>query len=415
MKEFLSELDKTDIRSRITSLKGKRFSDLEDINGFQYVDLVQEGGGVLGIALVGYTYVLEEAGIRFISLAGTSAGAINTVMFAALGEINDRKSESVLNLISRKNLLDLVDGSPIIKKLVQNFVRKKRGRILFLILNAFKLYRIIKEKLGINPGRDFQNWIDQELEKAGVETILDLMNLRKRLPSGLRHVGGQELGTVEAKTAIITSEITTHTKVEFPKMAEMYWSSPDDVRLSELVRASMSIPFFFEPLQVKNVPNDETTPTPTPNRSYKQLWDDYASYHGPIPPAVKFVDGGMLSNFPIDVFHRTDGKMPTRPTFGVRLSTYRGMFSSIKDLFGFSGAMISTMRQIHDYDFLMRNPDYRQLICRVDADQEFNWLDFEMSGQDQIRLFVKGAQKAIEFLEQFDWEAYKRLRAGLLV
>jgi len=27
----------------------------------QYVDLVQEGGGVLGIALVGYTSILENA------------------------------------------------------------------------------------------------------------------------------------------------------------------------------------------------------------------------------------------------------------------------------------------------------------------------------------------------------------------
>ena len=59
-----------------------------DENGveLQYVDLVQKGGGVLGIALVGYTYILEEAGIRFFSLAGTSAGAINTAMIASIGK-----------------------------------------------------------------------------------------------------------------------------------------------------------------------------------------------------------------------------------------------------------------------------------------------------------------------------------------
>ena len=62
--------------------KGTRYSDIEDANGNQYVDLVQEGGGVLGVALVGYTYILEKAGIRFMSLAGTSAGAINTMMMA---------------------------------------------------------------------------------------------------------------------------------------------------------------------------------------------------------------------------------------------------------------------------------------------------------------------------------------------
>ena len=64
---------------------GKPYSDIVDAEGHQYVDLVQEGGGMLGIALVGYSYVLEQAGIRFFSLAGTSAGAINTLMLAAIG------------------------------------------------------------------------------------------------------------------------------------------------------------------------------------------------------------------------------------------------------------------------------------------------------------------------------------------
>ena len=36
-----------------------------------------EGGGVLGIALTGYTYILEQAGIRFLGVGGTSAGSIN--------------------------------------------------------------------------------------------------------------------------------------------------------------------------------------------------------------------------------------------------------------------------------------------------------------------------------------------------
>jgi NTE family protein len=52
----------------------------------------------------------------------------------------------------------------------------------------------------------------------------------------------------------------------------------------------------------------------------------------------------------------------------------------------FSGAMISTMRQIHDYDFLMRNPEYRLLICRIDADKDFNWLDFEMKQRETNKI-----------------------------
>ena len=51
----------------------KSFSDVVDDKGHQYVELVMEGGGVLGVALIGYNYVLEQMGLRFFSLAGTSA------------------------------------------------------------------------------------------------------------------------------------------------------------------------------------------------------------------------------------------------------------------------------------------------------------------------------------------------------
>lgn len=412
MKEFLNAIAQTDIPARLKKLSGKRYSDVEDAAGLQYVDLVQEGGGVLGIGLVGYTYVLENAGVRFFSLAGTSAGAINTMMLATLGEIHEAKSEAILQVLSQKNLFDLVDGESSIKKLIQKFIRKEKGKTLLLILNALKIKRIVQRKLGVNPGENFTSWITDILDHVDIKTVGDVKKLRKKLPTGLVHRGGQDLSNAEAKLAIITSDITTHTKVEFPKMAELYWRDPDSVKPSVLVRASMSIPFFFEPFELNDIPNDEKVPLLPADRTYRQLWDDHASYTGPIPPRVKFVDGGMLSNFPINVFHRTDGLPPTRPTFGARLSTYRDKFVNVKNLMSFSGAMISTMRQIHDYDFLMRNPDYRSLICRIDADKDFNWLDFEMPKGDRIKLFLHGALKATEFLECFDWEKYKEIRAS---
>src|SRR5438270_13405324 len=47
------------------------------------VDLVFEGGGVKGIALVGALSVLEEQGFQFQNLAGTSAGAVVATLVAA--------------------------------------------------------------------------------------------------------------------------------------------------------------------------------------------------------------------------------------------------------------------------------------------------------------------------------------------
>ena len=47
------------------------------------VDLVLEGGGVKGIALVGAISVLEDAGLTFPRVAGSSAGAIVGGLVAA--------------------------------------------------------------------------------------------------------------------------------------------------------------------------------------------------------------------------------------------------------------------------------------------------------------------------------------------
>ena len=55
----------------------------ESENREKYVDLVFEGGGVKGIALVGAFSVLEERGYEPQNMAGASAGAIVAVLLAA--------------------------------------------------------------------------------------------------------------------------------------------------------------------------------------------------------------------------------------------------------------------------------------------------------------------------------------------
>ena len=389
-------------KAQLIRSSGKRFSDIEDAAGNQYADLVQEGGGVLGIALVGYTYILESAGIRFFSLAGTSAGAINTLMMAGLKPIGEPVSERIIDVLSNKNLFDLVDGDRNIKRLVQKAVDKGKGIGWDIAFNAIKIYNILKNKLGVNPGNDFENWIHAELKKSGIETLRDLNNLRQKLPVGLKYISDPENKTFTPRLSIIASDITTHSKVEFPRMAELFWSDPLSVNPGKFVRASMAIPFFFEPLVVNDVPDA--------GKSNHPKWDEHAKYFGEVPKCIRFVDGGMLSNFPINVFHRKDNKVPRMPTFGARLSTYRKNYSKTDTLFGISGAMISTMRQIYDYDFLLQNPDYNKLICRIDADSEFNWLNFKMNIKEQVALFTLGASKALAFLESFNWDEYKEIR-----
>ena len=407
--EFTSNKTILSVLDKVWEIKesGKRFSDVEDKEGHQYVDLVQEGGGVLGIALVGYTYVLEKAGIRFFSLAGTSAGAINTVVLAGLGRIAEEKSERILEIICSKPFFDFVDGGNASKVVIQKALAGKGGMGWTLLRYGIPLFRILKHKLGLNPGRNFEDWLDAALIEAGVKSLGDLEKLRSHLPEGLYNViDGSVIDDIIPKLAVITSDVTTHTKVIFPDMAGLYWKQPKDISPARFVRASMSIPFFFEPFEVEDLPNAGEIEDPA--------WIEKASYYGEVPERVKFVDGGMLSNFPINVFHREDKKMPRMPTFGARLSAYRTNYGNTDNLVGFSGGMISTMRQIHDLDFLLKNPDFRQLICRIKADEKFNWLDFFMDDKKKVALFNMGAQKALEFLETFDWQNYKDFRATLI-
>ena len=51
-------------------------------------------------------------------------------------------------------------------------------------------------------------------------------------------------------------------------------------------------------------------------------WRRLAGYRGTLPDEVLLVDGGIMSNFPIDVFHRAD-TIPQRPTIGVKLGIDR--------------------------------------------------------------------------------------------
>lgn len=406
--DFTGQTKYQQILKEAKELKGKKFSDVIDKNNNYYVDLVQEGGGVLGIALVGYTSVLEAAGIRFFHLAGTSAGAINTLAMGGLGPINEAKSDLILEALAQKNLFDFVDGNANLKSILQRVIDGNpfRKEIFKLLLNIRTLKRALFNDLGLNPGKDFEDWLNGLLAEKGIHTIGQLKELRSKsnFPKGLIYeVTGKEIKDEEAHLHIITADVTTQSKVLFPRMAELYWGNDvDDQPPAKMARASMSVPFFFKPFEINNIPNWGKCAT--------EEWKKLTNFNGTIPRKVKFVDGGMISNFPINVFHSKNMQVPRKPTFGVKLSTSREKASDVDDLGGFIGSMISTMRHDADNEFLINNPDFNHLICHIDADKEFNWLNFNMDPQKKKKLFILGAERGLEFIKKFDWVAYKEIR-----
>lgn len=408
--DFITQPEFLQMEAEAKELRNKVFSDVVDKEGNQYVDLVQEGGGVLGIALVGYTYILETAGIRFFHLAGTSAGAINTLVLAGLGRIQEEKSKKVLDILARQDLFEFVDGDPVLKNLVQKIIdgtpfKKLLARMLF---NLGKIKKAIFINLGLNPGKAFEKWLEDILANSDgkVKTIGQLSELRERrhFPPGLAYrLTGDPITDASAQLYIIAADLTTQTKVLFPKMGHLYWGDKtNEISPAKMVRASMSVPFFFVPFEIDNIPGA--------GQPASHEWIRDANYFGTIPQKVKFVDGGMISNFPINVFHTKSGRLPRKPTFGIKLSAYRRECANVDDLRGFIGSMVSTMRHDADNEFLIQNPDFRRLICFIDADEEFNWLNFHMSDEKKKKLFLLGAKKALKFLHEFDWEEYKKIR-----
>jgi NTE family protein len=374
----------------------------------QFVDLVQEGGGILGIALVGYTYVLEEMGIRFASLAGTSAGSINTILLAALGKPHERKSDKILRILANKDFSDFMDGGWDVRQLVGALASPSRIRKWFggMLAAASNLNEVLFQD-GLNPGNAFYQWMEGVLSGASMDTTEKLLTNMNDFPEAIRP---QFQDAELAQLAIIAADITTETKVQFPRMSELYFAQPTTVHPAQFVRASMSIPLFFSPVRL------DLTGLPRTSTGYSDRWsaaDLGAGYYGPIPEEVLLVDGGIMSNFPIDVFHDWGG-IPKRPTFGVRLGLERNDFNRIDSMLDIINACFEGARNIRDAETIQSSADFKEIIGFVDVGQH-NWLNFSIDDDAKLDLFRRGAQAASDFLQRFDWKKYKQIRRQQLL
>ena len=447
------------IRDKITA---QPISDITDHQGNQYIDLVLEGGVVWGLALIGYTYTLEQAGIRFLNLAGTSAGAINAIVLAALGQSSDKKIEQLLAIFNKMDLKSFVDGGVLAQELTSDIEQKDPPFFAMFpkLLGLLTLGKFSKNKLGINPGQYFENWLDSILNQHNVSTTAKLFKKLENKNLKIREISTRKYPALDQirfentfktnKLAIIASDITTQSKIIFPQMGYLYWNNPLDVHPKHYVRASMSIPLFFEPVRINNIPKNR-----------EEFWQVLTGFEGNLPEVAYLVDGGVISNFPIDVFHSRDS-IPLYPTFGVKLDVSRKKASTVDSIADYLTALVKTTIHTNDYTFLLNNDDYKQLITYVDTSQKyvpnrknnsnnivkkiwgkikpnesdtFGILDFNMSDEKKAALFALGAKAACDFIcgndvyassnkqkpyppytiPPFNWEEYKNLREQLIV
>jgi NTE family protein len=139
---------------------------------------------------------------------------------------------------------------------------------------------------GAYAGDWIHRWLTDELDQLGVRTFADL---RRDDPDADPALLAPEhrYGLV-----VMATDVTNGRLLRLPWDYPMFGLDPDEQLVADAVRMSLSIPFYFNPRTLRNpVTGEEAT----------------------------IVDGGVLSNFAIEIFDRTDGRKPRWPTFGVRL------------------------------------------------------------------------------------------------
>ncbi|MFT7230689.1 MAG: NTE family protein [Bacteroidia bacterium] len=190
-------------------------------------NLVFKGGGVLGIAYAGAIEALEKEGILsgVKRTAGTSAGAVAAVLIS-LGY----SSNEIVNVLGNTNFKKFQDD-----------------------LNPLKLTK----KYGLYRGEKLLKWVQEIIHQKTGNKDLTFAELENKGYKTLK---------------VFASDLNTTSLTEFS-----YDKTPN-VKIAESIRASMSIPFFFDAWKF---------PDEQPNNHI-------------------YVDGGVLYNYPITAFGDLD-------------------------------------------------------------------------------------------------------------
>jgi NTE family protein len=324
-------------------------------------DLVLEGGGVKGVGLVGAALRLVEEGYAFPRVAGTSAGAIVGAVLAAL----QRRGEGFDRLAEITRTLDYARFRD------RGTVGRLLGPLGFLTDGISLLL-----ESGVFEGDYLHGWLSDTLADLGVRTFGDLRTEDPGDDGSLHH---------SYALVVTASDVSRRRFVRLPWDYPVYGLDPDEQPVADAVRASASIPFFFEPYALRARRGTAT-----------------------------LVDGGLLSNYPITLFDRQDERLPRWPTLGVRLSSLgddgdrqptpvRGPVAlalAVAETAIEGSQAIQTLEQ-----------------CNVDRSVFVDTggvaaTDFGISDEQQERLMERGRQAAEGFLAEWDFSAWLRRCRG---
>lgn len=385
---------------------------------FRLAHFVFQGGGLLGIAHLGFLRAMEHVGIRAVGLAGTSAGAILALLICTARGNHPLTSVSagLTKILWRMPASGFIDGPYASRRLIKHVLGG--GSIPSLEMSAPLLGSLRKliRTFGLNKGLEFESWLDNVLRNehrvtsvGEIECMLDNCARFHQIDAG-----PDDMLKINA-TALPLSKsgsVPAGIKFTFPRdmnlLAERYRRGTPAL----MARASMSVPFFFEPLTCdldhanwkQAVPDRFTHSMDAESLELLRGCDE-----------VAFVDGGLLSNFPVDSFrdrnsiHGVERSISSVPTIGVTLtsSIRAGTGMSQKGIDGLThyvSAVLDGMRH-------SRDREAAQLALRIDAAKKLsnvriaavdvgshNWLNFRLEDSDKEDLYLRGIRGARDFL-----------------
>jgi len=306
---------------------------------------VFEGGGVKGTGLVGAVAATEQKGYTFNNVAGTSAGAI-VAAFVAAG----------YNAAEMKDIMFALD-----------YRRFQDAGVLSSIPAVGKPLSLLFTK-GIYKGDYFEHWIRDLLAQKNIRTFGDLVQEETEMIPRQRY-----------RLQVVASDISRGKLIVLPWDALDYGIAPDELDVARAVRMSMSIPYFYKPVVLRD----------------KQKH------------VCHIVDGGVLSNYPVWLFDpEDDNTTPLWPTFGYKLvEPDEGKPRTIRGPISLLTALFATMMEAHDARYIEDTNFRRTIPIKTLGIQT---TQFALTMEQKEALYESGKKAAEEFFQQWDLELYQK-------
>lgn len=284
-------------------------------------NLVLKGGGVLGQAYTGAILELDKRGIMtgIERVAGTSAGAVVACLVAL-----KYSSKEIFDISAETNFKSFEDGRLLDKLNVAN-------------------------RYGINPGNTFLEWITEKITRKGLSASATFSDFYK--------AGMLDLN-------VFATDLNEHSLKQFSV------AHTPNVCVAEAVRASMSIPLFFDAFKFSNN---------NPNNHI-------------------YVDGGAVFNYPISCF---DNGYENTETLGLFVGDLSGKSPDNNLDFGhfiqYTKALVSSLLNAQNINIALDKEDLSRTIiinsCNVSA------TNFSLTTEDKMKLFEAGRRAVIDYFE----------------